>query len=246
MNGSGTIGALGTTARRRRRRLVVTSLTALGGIVGLMLALGAAYSAGVAQREREIKRLVVDLEAARATAREATARAAAAEERAARLLERGETIFDTPRSIHSPDIEALLPLLAARLAHGVSRERLARAITSLPSQPVCDREIEVHPVPVAVTPTRESGGRRFGSGRFTVVARGAPEKSPTGRTETQFDPAQPVQLVIRPNGEEPRNLSGVLPYTESLVIDRREYRFTARAGERRGTIELALEVCDFP
>jgi hypothetical protein len=38
----------------------------------------------------------------------------------------------------------------------------------------------------------------------------------------------------------------VLPYAESLVIDRREYRFTARNGERRGTIELALQVCDYP
>lgn len=243
---SRTIGALGTTARRRRQKLVVASLAALLGIAALMLALGAAYLAGTAQREREIERLEADVEAARAAAREATARAAAAEERAARLLERGQRTADAPRPAHPPDVEALVPLLAARLAEGVSRERLARAITSLPVRPVCDPNIEVRSLPVAVTPTRETGGRSIGGGRFTVVARGVPAKSPTGRTEAWFDPAQPVQLVIRRSGEEPRNATGVLPYTESLVIDRREYRFTARTGERRGTIELALQVCDYP
>jgi len=246
MTASRTIGALGTTARRRRQRIVVASLIALGAVLGLSLALGAAYLAGVAQREREIQRLEADLEAARAAAREAAARAAAAEQQAARFLERNARILETPRFAHSPDIEALLPLLAARLAQGVSPERLARAITGLPSRPVCDPGIELGPLPVAVTPSRETVGRGFGGGRFTLMARGVPAKSPTGRTEARFDPAQPVQLVIRRNGEELRNLSGVLPYSESLVIDRREYRFTARAGERLGTIEVTLEVCDFP
>lgn len=241
-----TIGALGTTARRRRQRLVLAVLLVAGALGFFVFSLGAAYLVGTAQRAAEIERLYADLEAARAMTREATARAAAAEERAARLAERGLRPTEAPRSARPPEVEALVPLLTARLAEGVPRERLARAIASLPAQPVCDPEIEVRTLPVAVTPTRETGGRSFAGGRFTLVARGTAAKSPTGRTEAWFDAAQPVQLAIRQPGHEPRLASGVLPFSEAVVLERREYLFSARAGERRGTIEVALRVCDYP
>lgn len=239
------IGALGTTARRRRQRLLLA--LAVGVAVGViaMFSLGAAYLVGAAQRANEVTRLEADLEAARGAVREATARAAAVEERAARL-ERSRRAAEPAQPTYPADLETLLPLLAGRLREGVARDRLARAITGLPAQPVCDAEVEIRVLPVAVTPTRDSGGRSFAGGRFTVVARGVAAKSPTGRTEAWFDPAQPVQLAIRQAGQEPRIASGVLPLLEALVLERREYRFTARAGERRGTIELALQVCDYP
>lgn len=241
-----TIGALGTTARRRRQRLVIAALAAAAGAALLLFSLGAAYLVGTAQRATEIARLEADLEAARAMVREATARAAAAEQRAARLAERGRRGAEQARPSHPAEVEALLPLLAGRLAEGVAPERLARAITSLPAQPVCDPEVEARTLPVAVTPSRETGGRGFAGGRFTVAARGVPAKSPTGRTEAWFDAAQPVQLTIRQSGQEARVASGVLPLVEALVLERREYRFSARAGERRGTLELTLRVCDYP
>lgn len=241
-----TVGALGTTARRRRQRVILAiALGAVGGTI-LVFSLGAAYLVGAAQRANEVARLEADLEAARALVREATARMAAAEERAARL-ERAQRSASSPaRAEPPPELESLLPLLAARLREGLSRDRLARAVTALPVQPVCDPEIEVRTLAVAVTPTRDSGGRAFAGGRFALAARGVAAKSPTGRTETWFDPAQPVQLAIRQTGQEPRLASGVLPLVEALVADRREYRFTARPGQRRGTIEVSLEVCDYP
>lgn len=240
------LGALGTTARRRRQRLLLIGLLAAGFVSLVVFSLGAAYRVGTAQRATEIERLEADLEAARAAAREATARAAAAEERALRLAERGQRTVEATRPGRPPEVEALVPLLLARLAEGVSRERLARAITSLPTQPVCDPDVEIRTLAVVVTPSRDSGGRAFGGGRFTVAVRGTAAKSPTGRTEAWFDPAQPIQLVIRQTGQEPRIATGVLPVVEAIVLERREYRFTARAGERRGTIELALQVCDYP
>lgn len=245
MTPSRTIGALGITARRRRQRMILTLLAGVAGIAALLFSLGAAYLVGAAESANEVARLEADLEAARAAVREATARAAAAEERTARL-ERRRSQAVPAEPTYPADLEALLPLLRARLHEGVARERLARAITSLPAQPVCDAEVELRVLPVAVTPTRESGGRAFAGGRFTVVARGVAAKSPTGRTEAWFDSAQPVQLTIRRAGAEPSVASGVLPFLETIVLDRREYRFTARAGARRGTIELELQVCDYP
>lgn len=247
MRSARTIGALGTTFRRRRQRIVLVLLLAIVAIGVLLFSLGAAYLVGTAQRAAEIERLLAELETARTMAREATARAAAAEERAERVLERYQVRTpEPPPSSRAPEVEALIPFIVARLAEGVSRERLTRAIMSLPAQPVCDPESEVRALSVAITPTRETGGRSFGGGRFTVVARGIPAKSPTGRAEPWFDPAQPVQLVIRQSGQEPRIAAGVLPLVETLVLDRREYRFTARASDRRGTIELSLQVCDYP
>ncbi len=240
------LGALGTTARRRRQRLLVFALLGVASLSLFVFSVGAAYRVGTAQRAAEIERLQADLEAARVAARAATARAAAAEERALRLAERGQRPTEATPPGRPPEVEALVPLLLARLAEGVSRERLARAITSLPTRPVCDPDVEIRTLAVAVTPSRDGGGRAFGSGRFTVAARGTAAKSPTGRTEAWFDPAQPIQLVIRQTGQEPRMAMGVLPLVEAIVLERREYRFTARAGERRGTIELALQVCDYP
>ncbi len=239
-------GPLGTTARRQRQRLLWALLFGVVAAGGLLLSLGAAYLVGTSQRAAEIVRLQADLEGARAIARDATARAAAAEERAARLIERGQNTREAARTGRSPEIDSLVPLLAARLAEGVSRERLARAITAVTVQQVCDPGIEERTLTVAVTPTREAGGRSFGGGRFSVVVRGVPAKSPTGRTEAWFDPGQPVQLTIRQAGQEPKIVTGKLPLVESLVLDRREYRFTARVGDRRGTIDLVLETCDYP
>jgi hypothetical protein len=240
-----TAGALGTSVRRRRQRAALAiALGAAGGAL-LLFSLGAAYLVGAAERASEVARLEADLEAARGTVREATARMAAAEERAARL-ERAQRPAAPTRSEPPRELDSLLPLLAARLREGVPRERLARAIAALPAQPVCDAEIELRTLAVAVTPTRDGGGRGFAGGRFALLARGVAAKSPTGRTETWFDPAQPVQLVIRQAGQEPRLASGVLPLVEALVLERREYRFTARPTERRGTIEVSLQVCDYP
>lgn len=238
--------ALGTTARRRRQRVALAMALGVAGAAILLFSLGAAYLVGAAERANEVARLEADLEAARAMARAATARMAAAEERAARL-ERVQRPAATPAPAEPPqELESLLPLLAARLREGVPRERLARAIAAVPAQPVCDPEIELRTLTVAVTPTRDTGGRAFAGGRFALVARGVAAKSPTGRTETWFDPAQPVQLSIRQAGQQPRLASGVLPLVEALVLERREYRFTARATERRGTIEVSLQVCDYP
>lgn len=241
-----TAGALGSAARRRRQRVILASVLGVAGGAILIFSLGAAYLVGTAQRANEVARLEADLEAARAAVREATARMAAAEERAAHL-ERAPRPAAAPARAQAPlELETLLPLLAARLREGVTRERLARAIAALPAQPVCDPGIEVRTLSVAVTPTRDSGGRAFAGGRFALAARGVAAKSPTGRTEAWFDPAQPVQLAIRQAGQEPRLASGVLPLVEALVLERREYRFTARPGQRRGTIEVSLEVCDYP
>jgi hypothetical protein len=246
MTPSRTTGPLGTTARRQRQRLLRSLLLGLVATGGLLFSLGAAYLMGTSQRAAEIERLQADLEGARAIAREATARAAAAEERAARLLERGQNTRESARPSRSPEIDSLVPLLVARLAEGMSRERLARAIAAVTVQQVCDPGIEERTLTVAVTPTREAGGRSFAGGRFNVLARGVPAKSPTGRTEAWFDPGQPVQLTIRQAGQEPKIVTGKLPFVESIVLDRREYRFTARAGDRRGTIDLLLETCDYP
>ncbi len=246
MVSSRTIGALGTTARRRRQRIVLIVLASLLGATVFLFSLGAAYLVGTAQRAAEMARLEADLEAARSRAREATARAAAAEERLGRILDRDQRATTAPRPSLDPRIEALIPLLATRLAEGVDRERLARAITALPARPVCDPEVEVRTLPVAVTPTREVGGRSFAGGRFTVSARGTAAKNAVGRTEAWFDPVQPIQLVVRRAGQEPTIANGVLPLVAAIVFERREYRFTARAAERRGIIEVALEVCDYP
>ncbi|MCX8100525.1 MAG: hypothetical protein N3D77_04720 [Geminicoccaceae bacterium] len=240
-----TVGALGLTARRRRQRAVAIGLALLGGLVLFLFSLGAAYLVGVAQSASERERLVADLEAARAASREAVARAAAVEERFARLATQRQAAAPA-EPVRRPELEPLLPLLEARLREGVPVDRLARAILALPREPVCDPESEVKSLPVAITPMRESGSRSFGGGRFTVAARGVAAKSPTGRTEAWFDPAQPVQLVIRLAGQEPRLASRVLPFEETLVLERREYRFAARAGERRGMLEVTLRVCDYP
>lgn len=235
----------GVAARRRQQRLWLLLVAVAAGLGLSFLALGTAYLVGLAQGERERQRLMLELEGAREEMRAAVARAAALEERLVRATPSGAAVAPA-RPLLRPELEPLVPLLEQRLAEGVAPERLARAIRAVPRERVCDVPIESKTVAVAITPNREAGTRSFAQGRFVVSARGTPAKSPSGRTEAWFDPAQPVELTIREAGKEPHTAKGPLPLQHAFVVERREYRFLAQPGERRGTLEVQLEICDYP
>ncbi|MCS6879041.1 MAG: hypothetical protein RMK73_03045 [Geminicoccaceae bacterium] len=239
-----TVGTFGLGTRRRQQRPWLFLLVLAAGLGAGFLALGTAYLVGLAQGERERARLSTELEAAREDMRAAVARAAALEERLVRAMRAGGPA--PARAPTRPELEPLVQLLEQRLAEGVAADRLARAIRALPRAPVCDATIEAKTVPVAITPNRDAGTRSFAGNRFAVSARGVPAKSPTGRAEAWFDPAQPVELTIREAGKDPQIAAGPLPLQQAFVLERREYRFSARAGDRRGVLEVRLEICDYP
>lgn len=238
---------------RRRRRSFVWSVVALGTAVSLVLfSLGAAYEVGLSQTRSEVERLIADLEAQRDQNRELSARVATAEQRAEQAREEavrlsGVGVAGQPSrpGLH-PDLEPLLRLSERKLAEGVPLERITKVVEELRRERNCLAKVETKRLAVRTAISRDASPTGFADGLFQIQASGATARSANGLSEAWFDPAKPIDLAIKLRTGQPRTASGTLPFEHAVVIDRREYIFQARSHERRGFVELALRVCDYP
>jgi hypothetical protein len=66
-----------------------------------------------------------------------------------------------------------------------------------------------------------------------------------GLPEAWYDPALPVRVDFQTLDGAVVSIQGVVPLTHSMVVDRREYRFSVVAGDQR-FVEITAQDCALP
>ena len=242
----------GDTRRARRRqaylgtvRLAATGLLVLAGAL-------ASYYVGRSQSRIEIARLRADLGALQELNRLLTERAANAEQRAeAEVAEVAKTARlrqDYAANVPRGDIRELLGLVEGRLRDGVPAERLSFLLREARVERRCDPQTETKRLPVHTSAaTVPPSTIAFAKDRISVSAEGAPTRKPDGRTESAFDPAQPVALRFLKIGRDVAKVEGRLPVSHALVLGDQEYLFITKPSEKAaGQVEVVAQVCAYP
>jgi hypothetical protein len=145
------------------------------------------------------------------------------------------------------DLQSLLAHARARLAQGVSAERLLFAIDQVRENPDCDAEPKVKRFIIS-TPLNEADNANNAVGFFGAViitARGTPGHDEAGNPEAWFDPAAPVTITVTRTGGEAKEISGVLPLHHAIVVGGKELRFSLTAGAQGFVIVSGLR-CAYP
>lgn len=148
---------------------------------------------------------------------------------------------DVPRGTN----RQLYDLMRARMADGLSVARLRFLIGSAQRERNCvDPDTRRFVVRTPVTSGPRSAAS-FGKDRITVTGQGASAKSDDGRPQAWFDPGKPVRLTFTAVGQPSTEHGGVLPFSHSVVLGEREFRFLIQAG-RRGFVQITAEDCAYP
>lgn len=233
-------------ARRRRRRAAWWGVIRFLSAVVAVLAVGIyAYQVGVSANEARMAQLEADLvrfQHDNLDLRDGIALATkqSADADAALKSMRQRYAADIP----SGDAADLLAQLQAQLSAGVEPERLAflieaAGLDACQSGPVTKRFMPRTPVS-----TGPLSSVRFDD-RITVTGDGESARNETGLPEAWYDPAKPVRLEFRTLDGGIASVEGIVPFTHRMVVDGKEYRFSAVSGERR-FLEVTAQTCALP
>lgn len=238
--------AFSTYSRRRRRSANWRVINLLFLVALVVCGLVYAYQIGVAAREAQTETLEADLERYRERNLEIRDELALALQRqrdteAAFTELRQRYEIDVPQGV----VGELLEEMRQQLERGVDADRLAFLIEAAGAAPACTGE----PVTkrfVVRTPVGQGpvSAVRF-EDRVVVTASGASATAPNGLPEAWYDPAAPVRLAFRNLAGEVETAEGVLPLQHAMLVDGREYRFTAIPGER-ALVEVTAQACELP
>lgn len=238
MSGSG----FGRRRGSGRRRV----LHFLAGAALALTVVGSVYRVGISASEARTSALEADLETSRQATFGLHERLALAEHRS-RLAEaaladlRQRYAADVPGG----ELAALVALLEEQLRAGTEMARLAFLIEAAGKPVPCLHEaVTKRFVPQTPVSTEPQSAIRFGE-RIIVTGSGAASRNETGLIEAWFDPAQPVRIDFRSLAGEIGSVEGILPLRQRMMVDGKEYRFAAIAGER-SFIEVSAQACDIP
>jgi len=211
--------------RRRRARIAFLKTTIAVGVIAVAGLY--AYESGSTLAESEVtalKREIAERDTVIAGLRQTDTelRAAIAAERARAEEWRERYRRDVPEG----DRQALLQLVDARLAAGVSVERL-RFIVRTPLHSGANDSVD------------------FGGGAVTVTAEGNSAADTNGNPEAWFDAAAPITLRATLIDGSASEAIGVLPLHHAVVAGNREHRFAVTAGAT-GFVNVAGETCTYP
>jgi cell division protein FtsB len=234
-------------SERRRRSLVKTLVKWSAGVAIVGAAGFYAYQIGsnLAQKDvRELKaevaklsKTVVGLKRENARLR---AQAMKVKARERKLTERFR------RELPPENTRALIAKLKERLDAGVGEDRLAFVIGAAEKLRSCE-DAPVTRRFIVKTPIYEGANDSvtFAENTITVTAEGVSEKTPEGRPEAWFDPAQPVTARFARIGGEVSEVTGLLPLHHSVVISSTEYKFSVIKGAR-GFVKITGDRCRYP
>lgn len=244
--------ALLTTAarkRRERRKQLLMGLVKVSVAVGLLAFTAfSAFEVGASKTRTQTERLENELVEFRDRDRDRVREEAAAEDEVKRLraaLARVEADYSS--NVPTGDRKRLLDIVTERIDGGVPVDRLAFVIREAAAQRQCADGIESKRLQTR-TPIvgNASNTVSFAENIVTVSGEGASARDEAGRPEAWFDPGQPVTLRFQTIGGESVVVEELLPVTHAMVINGDEYRFQASPAERRGYVEISVQVCDFP
>ncbi|MEZ5826090.1 MAG: hypothetical protein R3C97_15565 [Geminicoccaceae bacterium] len=244
--------ALLTTAarkRRERRKQLFFGLLKVSIAVGLLAFTAfSAFEVGASKTRTQKERLENELVDFRERDRERVREDAAAKDEVERLRQAlAQVESDYAANVPTGEKKQLLDLVGTRLETGVPAERLAFVIREAAAQRQCAPDIEAKRLQ-ARTPIVGNAANTvgFADNLVTVSGEGASARDEAGRPEAWFDPGQPVTLRFQTIGGESVVVEEVLPVTHAMVINGDEYLFQATPAERRGFVEIAVQVCEFP
>lgn len=242
--------SLGLSESRRRRH----HRRNWGGVIkwsALLLVLGAAgvyaYEVGSTLARQDVKRLEQDI--AR-VAEDLASLQVENTELVETVRQRDERIEELSaryrRDVPAAEVRDVLALIDARIADGVSAERLNSVVAAARNDPPCAGE----PVTRRFSPstprfTNAADTVRFADGAITVSGLGESSKDGAGNLQAWFDPALSISLRFSRLGGENEEISGVLPLHHSVVVGGAEYRFSAVAGDR-SFVEITADRCEYP
>lgn len=233
--------------RRRRARLALAKSTvavAIVAVAGLY-----AYESGSSLAGSEVadlKRQIAERDATIAglQRRDAEQRSAIAAERARAEEWRERYRRDVPDG----DRRALLDLVDARLAAGISADRLRFVVGAADEARDCDAEPVVRRF-IVRTPISAPGGANdsvgFGNGAVTITAEGRSAADASGNPEAWFDAGAPITLRAALIDGSETKVTGVLPLHHAVVHGGREHRFAVTAGAT-GFVNVAGDTCAYP
>jgi hypothetical protein len=220
--------------RRRgsgRRRVIQFLL----GVLLVLAVVGSAYRVGLSASAARTSTLEEDL----ARSRQDSHRSRQADAALADLRRR--YVADVPDG----ELATLVAMLEEQLQAGAGTARLAFLIEAAGKAGGCASEPATKRfVPRTAASTGPQSAIRFDE-RIIVTGSGAASRNENGLTEAWFDPAEPVRIDFRSLAGDVGSVEGVLPLRHQMMVDGKEYRFAAIAGER-SFIEISAQACDLP
>lgn len=139
----------------------------------------------------------------------------------------------------------LLVRVRAQLTAGVAPERLAFLIEAAGLEQACQEEpVTKRFMPRTPISTGPLSYVRFAD-RVTVTGEGESTRNEAGLPEAWYDPGQPIRLEFRTMDGATTRIEGIVPFTHKMVVDGKEYRFSAVGSEPR-FVEVTAQVCALP
>ena len=235
----------GDTRRRRRRQALWRVVRFMFGVLTVLGVGVYGYQVGVSAGQARSEQLEADLsrfQHANLDLRDQIALVSKRSAEAEAALEnmRQRYVAEIPTG----DAADLLQQVRAQLTAGVEPERLAflieaAGLEACQSAPVTKRFMPRTPI--------STGPRSFirFDERITVTGEGESARNEAGLPEAWYDPAKPVRLEFRLLDGTTTSIDGSVPLTHQMVVDGKEYRFSAVRGERR-FVEVTAQACPLP
>jgi hypothetical protein len=242
----GSHSTFGDTRRRRRRLLCWRVIRFFLAVIAVAGVGGYGYQIGVSAAQARTKKLEADLVRFQESNLDLRDRLALTTQRSGQA----ESALDELRrryaeKVPQGELAELLARLEAQLRAGVESERLAFLIAAAAESVSCDgTPVTKRFMPLTPVSTGPVSYVRFGD-RITVTGAGRPVRTAEGLPEAWYDPALPVRLDFQTLDGAVVSIEGVVPLTHSMVVDRREYRFSVVAGDQR-FVEITAQECALP
>ena len=235
-------GTFGETRRRRRRQAWWSVMRFMAAVVAVFAVGMYAYQVGVSANQAHTAQLETDLVRFQQANLDLRDRIAAA----SRLSADAEAALESMRQrVPSGAAADLLAQLRAQLAAGVAPERLAVLIEAAGLDDACRSEpVTKRFMPRTPLSTEPPSWVRFHD-RIIVTGQGESARNEAGLAEAWYDPAKPVRLEFRTLDGGSTSIEGIVPFTHRMVVDGKEYRFSAVGGERR-FLEVTAQACPLP
>ena len=137
----------------------------------------------------------------------------------------------------------LMPTIEKKLAEGVDPKRLAEVLAAADKPRDCEApETKRFLVRTGLTAEGPNTSVGFANGLVTVTGQGVNAKSPEGKAEAWFDPAEPITVRFIQIGGKQVEAAGKLPIHHTLPVGQAEHRFSVMAASR-GFVQVTSERC---
>ena len=148
-----------------------------------------------------------------------------------------ELPFDGP-------LRSLIEELRLRLDEGVNPERLSFAIKAArPPQNCTDPKIKRF---VLSTPVYQGPDSKVEiDDNVFLTGEGSSAKNDKGALEAWYNPAKPVKVTIQSKDGKQKTKNSTLPFSDTMVVGDKEYRFTLSEGAR-SFVKVTYDHCDYP